>query len=104
MATIIKVGIKVSDLKANDKGYADINVAINDEINQWNQNASAWNVQTKEERDAETPRKYVGNGRVVFTTDEGVTKVEYKAETTNTDFNKSRQDAPAAAGSSDLPF
>ena len=37
MATIIKVGIKVADLKANDKGYADINVAINDEINQWNQ-------------------------------------------------------------------
>ena len=41
MATIIKVGLKVADLDVNDKGYANINVAINDEVNQWNQNASA---------------------------------------------------------------
>jgi hypothetical protein len=103
MATIIKVGIKVSDLKPNEKGYADINVAINDEINQWNQNCSAWNVQTKEERDAKTPRGYIGNGRVVYTNDAGITKVEFQSETTNADFNKSRQEAPASA-SSDLPF
>jgi hypothetical protein len=33
----------------------------------------------------------------VFTSDEGITKVEYKAETTNADFNKDR-------GGDDLPF
>ena len=97
MATILKVGIKVADLEVNDKGYANINVAINDEVNQWNQNASAWNVQSKEDRESKAPRKYVGNGSVVFTNDEGVTKVEYKAETTNADFNKDR-------GGDDLPF
>jgi hypothetical protein len=102
MATIVKVGIKVADLVANDKGYANINVAINDEVNQWNQNASAWNEQSKEDREAGNPRKYVGNGRVVFTTDEGITKVEYKAETTNAEFNKERAAAPA--NDSDLPF
>ena len=102
MATIIKVGLKVADLEVNEKGYANINVAINDEVNQWNQNASAWNLQSKEDRDAKNPRKYVGNGSVVFTTDAGITKVEYKGETTNADFNKARNEAPA--NDSDLPF
>jgi hypothetical protein len=102
MATIIKVGLKVADLEVNEKGYANINVAINDEVNQWNQNASAWNLQSKEDRDAKNPRKYVGNGSEVFTTDAGITKVEYKAETTNADFNKARNEAPA--NDSDLPF
>ncbi len=102
MATIIKLGLKVSELDVNEKGYANINVAINDEVNQWNQNCSSWNVQTKEERDGKSPRKYVGNGQVVFTSDEGITKVEYKAETTNADFNKARNEAPA--NDSDLPF
>jgi len=102
MATIVKLGVKAADLEVNEKGYANINVAINDEVNQWGQNASAWNEQTKEDREAKNPRKYVGNGRVVFTTDEGVTKPEFKQETTNADFNKARTEAPA--NDSDLPF
>ena len=97
MATILSVGVKVADLQVNDKGYANINVAINDEVNQWGQNASAWNQQTKEEREAKTPRSYVGNGKVVFTNDEGITKPEFKQETTNAEFNKDR-------GGDDLPF
>ena len=72
MASIISVGVKVADLVANDKGYANINVAINDEVNQWGQNVSAWNQQSKEEREAKSDRKYVGNGKVVFSNDEGV--------------------------------
>lgn len=97
MATIISVGIKAADLVVNEKGYANINVAINDEVNQWGQNCSAWNQQSKEDREAKTPRSYVGNGKVVFTNDDGITKPELKQETTNTEFNKDR-------GGSDLPF
>lgn len=102
MATIISVGLKVSDLKVNEKGYANINVAINDEVNQWGQNCSAWVQQTKEEREAKDQRKYVGNGKVVFTNDEGITKPEYKQEVTNGEFNAARNEAPAT--NSDLPF
>jgi len=97
MATILSVGVKVADLQVNEKGYANINVAINDEVNQWGQNCSAWNQQSKEDREAKNPRAYVGNGKVVFTNDEGVTKPEFKQETTNAEFNKDR-------GGDDLPF
>ena len=97
MATIISVGVKAADLVVNEKGYANINVAINDEVNQWGQNCSAWNQQSKEDREAKTPRSYVGNGKVVFTNDDGLTKPEFKQETTNAEFNKDR-------GGSDLPF
>jgi hypothetical protein len=97
MASILSVGVKVADLVANDKGYANINVAINDEVNQWGQNVSAWNQQSKEERDAKSDRKYVGNGKVVFSNDAGVTGPERKVEVTNSDFNKDR-------GGDDLPF
>jgi len=97
MASILSVGVKVADLVANDKGYANINVAINDDVNQWGQNVSAWNQQSKEEREAKSDRKYVGNGKVVFSNDEGVTVPERKVEVTNSDFNKDR-------GGDDLPF
>ena len=100
MATILSLGVKVSDLKANEKGYANINVAINDEVNQWGQNVSAWMSQSKEEREAKAARQYCGNGKVVFSNDEGVTVPEYKKEVTNGDFNAVRNEEPK----SDLPF
>jgi hypothetical protein len=98
MSTLISVGIKVADLKANDKGYANITLSVENEANQWGQNVSAWNNQTKEEREAKTPREYCGNGKVVWTDISGIAVPQAEKEVKNSDFNAAR------ATKSDLPF
>lgn len=98
MSTLISVGIKVADLQANEKGYANITLSVENEANQWGQNVSAWNNQTKEEREAKTPRQYVGNGKVVWTDISGIAVPQTEKEVTNSDFNSAR------AKSSDVPF
>lgn len=47
--------------------YLNFTVAINDEANQFGQNVSAYDSQTKEERDAKKSKNYLGNGTVVWT-------------------------------------
>jgi len=47
--------------------YLNFTVAINDEANQFGQNVSAYDSQTKEERDAKKQKNYLGNGSVVWT-------------------------------------
>jgi hypothetical protein len=47
--------------------YLNFTVAINDEANQFGQNVSAYDSQTKEERDAKKVKNYLGNGSVVWT-------------------------------------
>jgi len=47
--------------------YLKFTVAINDEANQFGQNVSAYDSQTKEERDAKKQKNYLGNGSVVWT-------------------------------------
>tara|TARA_B100000767_G_C19538603_1_gene439726 strand:- start:229 stop:525 length:297 start_codon:yes stop_codon:yes gene_type:complete len=98
MSTLISVGIKVADLVANDKGYANITLSVENEANQWGQNVAAWNNQTKEERDAKTMRKYCGNGKVVWTDVDGINVPVVEKEVTNSDFNSAR------ATTTDLPF
>jgi len=52
--------------KKGEAGVA-ITISTNDETNQWGQNVSAYVSQTKEEREAQKQRYYVGNGRVFWT-------------------------------------
>ena len=47
--------------------YYNFTVAVNDESNQWGQNVSATDSQTKEEREAKKPKSYLGNGNVIWT-------------------------------------
>lgn len=47
--------------------YFNFTVAVNDEANQFGQNVSAYDSQTKEERDAKKAKAYLGNGNVVWT-------------------------------------
>lgn len=73
--------------KKQENGIA-ITISCDDKTNQYGQNVSAWVSQTKEQREEKKPRYYVGNGKVLFVGESGISKAERKQETTmeNTDF------------------
>jgi hypothetical protein len=71
--------------------YYNFTIGVNDESNQWGQNVSATDSQTKEERDAKKPKSYLGNGNVVWT-DGNIKLADKKVEVT------------AKEVESDLPF
>lgn len=51
--------------KKGSKGV-ELTISTSDKNNDYNQNVSAWVAQTKEEREAEKKKFYVGNGRVFW--------------------------------------
>ena len=53
-------------IKGKDGQYTNYTISISDETNQWGQNVTMYLRQTKEERDTKQPKKYVGNGRVLW--------------------------------------
>ena len=61
--------------------YYNFTVAINDDSNQWGQNVSLIDSQTKEEREAKKPKTYLGNGNVVWT-DGNIKVADKKVEVT----------------------
>jgi len=71
--------------------YYNFTISVNDEPNQFGQNVSATDSQTKEERDAKKPKSYLGNGNVAWT--DGSIKVAAK-----------KQEATQKEIASDLPF
>lgn len=71
--------------------YYNFTIGVNDDSNQWGQNVSATDSQTKEERDAKKPKSYLGNGNVVWT-DGNIKVADKKVEVT------------AKEVESDLPF
>jgi len=58
--------------------YYNFTISVNDEPNQFGQNVSATDSQTKEEREAKKPKSYLGNGNVAWT--DGSIKVAAKKE------------------------
>ena len=75
MGAIISVGINKDKLTFNEKGWANIDIFLNDETNVYGQNASAAMSQSKEQREAKEAKQYIGNGKVVWT-DGTITKAE----------------------------
>ena len=99
MSTLVNLNIRVDKLPRekfvmgkDNAVYYNFTVAINDEPNQWGQNVSAYDSQTKEEREAKKAKTYLGNGNVVWT-DGKITAV--KKETAS----QGKEDV-----TSDLPF
>ena len=43
-----------------------ITISVNEKVDNYGNNCSAWITQTKEERESKASRNYVGNGKVVF--------------------------------------
>ena len=77
MAQLINAQVNKSKLqglvhytnKRTGEESVNITIALNDTPDQYGNNASIWISQTKEERDAKTPKIYVGNGKVIFNSD-----------------------------------
>lgn len=66
-------------LKQADGSYKKLTLSISDTTDKYGNNISIYEEQTKDQRDAKTPKSYVGNGRV-FWTDNKITLAEKKAE------------------------
>ena len=80
-------------VKGKKGSYINLTMFQNDETRYGN-NASISLSQSKEERDAETPKVYLGNGKVLWVSDDNVSTAE-------------REDAAPPKGgneSNDLPF
>ena len=74
MSTLINLSLRVDQLPKekfvagkDGKVYYNFTVAVNDEANQFGQNVSAYDSQTKEEREAKKSKSYIGNGSVIWT-------------------------------------
>ena len=102
MASIIKTSINLNSIPKDKifvgkKGkYLPITITINDELDQFGNQGPVVVEQTKEERDAKTPKTYLGNVKVVWTNG-----------TTVEPAPRDNQSAPApapAATEPDLPF
>ena len=89
--------VLLKTLSAKGEKGISIDISINETSNDYGQNLSAYVSQTKEQRDAKTPRYYIGNGKCFWT--DGVIKVaEKKAEVHNAEVIDSK------AENNDLPF
>ena len=64
--------------------YYNFTIGVNDDSNQYGQNVSATDSQTKEEREAKKPKTYLGNGNVVWT-DGNIKVADKKVEVTKED-------------------
>ncbi len=105
MGALINLSIDLSKIDKSKiiegkKGkYYNLTVSINDSTNNYGQNVSASDPQTKEQRDAGEDKNFIGNGRV-FWTDGTIVKAEYKeqenkeAVSPNTDFGDGADDLP----------
>jgi len=99
MSALINLSINLDNLpkekfvKGKKGTYYNFTLSVNDDTNAYGQNASAFDSQSKEQREAKEPKKYIGNGQVVWT-DGTCVKAERQEEA------KPQQ----AVVSDDLPF
>ena len=98
MGALINLSLRVDQLPKekfvagkDGKVYYNFTINVNDDANQFGQNVSAFDSQTKEERDVKKPKNYIGNGNVIWT-DGNIKAV------------KKEQAATAKEVASDLPF
>jgi hypothetical protein len=53
-------------VKQNDNTWKKYTISISDTSDQYGNNVSMYEEQTKEERELKTPKKYFGNGKVFW--------------------------------------
>ena len=106
MSSLNSLYLKLSTLKEmvdvlerKQENGISITVSINDEVNNYGQNISAFVSQTKEQREAKANKFYVGNGRTVWT-DGKIQAFEYKKDSGQE--KKAKSDKKAEE--TDLPF
>mgnify|MGYP003146665216 CR=1 FL=1 len=102
MASIIKTSINLNNIDKSKiivgkKGkYMPITITINDEVDQFGNQGPVVVAQTKEERDAKTPKIYLGNVQVVWTNGDNVGVAPRNDQPAAT--------APVSQPADDLPF
>ena len=78
MSAIINLSVNLENLpkekfvKGKKGTYYNFTVSVNDETNDYGSNVSAYDSQTKEEREAKQPKVYLGNVKVVWTNGDNV--------------------------------
>jgi len=100
MSAIVNFSINVEDIdkskliKGKKGSYLNLTMSINDET-KFGNNASVSVSQSKEEREAKEAKTYLGNGKVVWMSDAGVSVAEREQELST---------STSAASQDDLPF
>ena len=102
MASILKTSINLNAIPKDKiingkKGkYLPITITVNDDLDQFGNQGPVCVDQTKEERDAKTPKVYLGNVQVVWTNGDNVDVAPRK--------DQPAQAAPVSQPADDLPF
>lgn len=101
MSALMNVSLRVDKLPkekfvAGKDGavYYNFTIGINDDANQFGQNVSLTDSQTKEEREAKKPKNYIGNGNVVWTDGKIVAVKKEQAATAEKDMSVQGRDLP----------
>lgn len=77
MAQLISASIDVTKISKDklikgDKGtYLNITISINDEVDQYGNQAGIYESQSKDEREAKAKKNYLGNGKIAWSSDGG---------------------------------
>ena len=106
MASIIKTSINLNEIPKDKiingkKGkYLPITITINDEPDQFGNQGPVVVEQSKEEREAKTPKTYLGNCRVVWTNGDNVNAAPRDGQAAA----PPPQPQAAAPAENDLPF
>lgn len=66
------LAIMLDTLKKKDEKGISLTFSVNDKNDNYGHNVAAFVSQTKEDREAGKPRYYVGNGSVLYVSDDGV--------------------------------
>lgn len=76
MATILNVSIDLNKIDknkikphANGAKYYNLQVFINDTADSYGNNVSVCNAQSKEEREAKEKKTYIGNGKIIWSSE-----------------------------------
>ena len=88
MATIASISLdikKIDKSKLKDGRYLNLDLSIRDELNQYGQNVSVYYNRSKEERDKEVPKEYLGNCKIVWT-DGNISTGKQSSQTEMVDF------------------
>lgn len=79
MAQLLSASIDVTKISKDklvkgEKGtYLNITIAINDEIDQYGNQAGIYESQSKEERESKAKKNYLGNGKIAWSSEGGST-------------------------------
>jgi len=86
MSKLLSVSLDVtkinkSELITGAKGtYLNLTISLNDEEDKFGNTVSAWQSQSKEQREAKEDRNFLGNGKILFDGDAGKKPTVKKAE------------------------